>query len=392
MNAMGMNFLFPSLLTVAFRRITGRVMRLTVLGVVLMVHVQVQDLQARSGAADIGRTIEQKQSEIQTHERLLRGLSEQERQLFGDLQLVEASISKAENEVHALEKDLATLRKTEEEIQVEYKQLDKARSRTSLELSKLLTSLWPVHLRSLAQNMQDMDSWDEADRQFHWLGRVYTLVREKIARLQVQGRELAMAQVRAVAAQDRIAAQMDRVNAAKDELLSRKLEALRRVQDIRDQKASAEEQLKDVLQTIIELNYQLKLLTTKNITDFKGQLPWPGQGTVLEGYRPGADPPHRGLSLAMGEQAPVHAVSWGKVVHSDVLRGYGHVVIIYHGEDYYSLYAFLSDVPVRVGQEVEKGERIASAGYYPKVKGPGLYFELRFHQNPVNPGSWLAAK
>jgi len=161
---------------------------------------------------------------------------------------------------------------------------------------------------------------------------------------------------------------------------------------VRAQKLSAEEQLKDILQSIIELNYQLKLLTTKKFTDFKGQMPWPGQGKVVEDFRPEADPPHRGVSLAMAEDAAVHAVSWGKVVHSDVLRGYGPVVIIYHGEDYYSLYAFLKNVTVRVGQEVEKDERIGSAGFYPKVDGPGLYFELRFHQNPVNPNSWLVAK
>ncbi len=385
-------FIFSPLPGIAFRRVAVKVVRLMVLGIAFGLCGAVQDLPAQSGASGIGRTIEQKQSEMQTHERLLRGLSEQERQLFGDLQQVEASITKTETDVTKLENDLAALRKTEKEIQAEYKQLDKARNRTSSELSKLLTTLWPVHLRGLEQNMQSMDAWDEADRQYHWLGRVYAMVQERMAMLQSQGRELAMAQVRAEAAKDRIAAQMDRVNAAKDELLTQKLDVLHRVQDVRVQKASAEEQLKDILQTIIELNYQLKLLTTKNITDFKGQLPWPGQGTVREGFQPKANPPHRGLSLAMAEQAPVHAVSWGKVVHSDVLRGYGHVVIIYHGEDYYSLYAFLSDVLARVGQEVEKDERIASAGYYPKVNGPGLYFELRFHQNPVNPSSWLAAK
>lgn len=389
---MGNTFIFPPLLGSAFRRLAVKMARLTVLGIAFGLYGPVQDLQAQGGASGIGLTIEQKQSEMQTHERLLRGLSEQERQLFGDLQQVEAGIKKTENDVIKLEKDLAASRKTEKEIQAEYKQLDKTRSRTSSELSKLLTTLWPVHLRGLEQDMQSMNAWDEADRQFHWLGRVYSLVQERMAMLQVLGRELAMAQVRAETAMDRIATRLDRVNAAKDELLTQKLDVLHRVQGVRVQKASAEEQLKDILQTIIELNYQLKLLTTKKITDFKGQLPWPGQGKVKEGFQPKADPPHRGLSLAMAEQAPVHAVSWGKVVHSDVLRGYGHVVIIYHGEDYYSLYAFLSDVLARVGQEVEKDERIASAGYYPKVNGPGVYFELRFHQNPVNPTSWLAAK
>ncbi|HDQ41332.1 MAG TPA: peptidase M23 [Desulfonatronum sp.] len=359
---------------------------------VLALIMSCLDALAQTGAEDIGRTIEQKQTEMQTHERLLRGLSQQERQLFGDMQQVEERIRKTEREVVGLEKELATLRQTEKSIQEEYRQLDQARSQTAEELRKLLVALWPVHLRGLEHNVQNLGAWDEADRQFAWLGRVYGMVRERMVMLQIQGRELALAQVRAEDAKKRIADQMDRVNAAKDDLLAQKLGFLHRVQEVRAQKISAEEQLKDILQTITELNYQLKLLTTKKFTDFKGQMPWPGHGNVVEGYRPKAEPPHRGVSMAMAENAFVHAISWGKVVHSDTLRGYGHVVIIFHGEDYYSLYAFLSNVQVRVGQEVEKDERIGAAGYYPKVNGPGLYFELRFHQNPVNPNSWLVAK
>lgn len=360
--------------------------------IVLLMAATSSDLAAQGGAEGIGRALEQKQEDMRTHERLLRGLSQQERSLFGDLQQVEGRIRKTEDEVAGLERELEQLRKTEKEIQEEYRRLDLARNQTAEELRKLLVVLWPVHLRGLEQNMQNMGSWAEADRQFFWLGRVYAMVQERMATLQAQGRELALAQIRAEAARERIATQMNRVNAAKDDLLTQKLDFLRRVQEVRAQRMSAEEQLKDILQTIRELNYQLKLLSTKKFTDFKGQMPWPGQGKVVENFRPGGNPPHRGVSLAMSEEAPVRAVSWGKVVHSDVLRGYGHVVIIYHGEDYYSLYAFLSDVSVRVGQEVEKDERIGSAGYYPKVNGPGLYFELRFHQNPVNPNHWLAAK
>jgi septal ring factor EnvC (AmiA/AmiB activator) len=59
---------------------------------------------------------------------------------------------------------------------------------------------------------------------------------------------------------------------------------------------------------------------------------------------------------------------------------------------YYSLYAFLSQTRVRTDQEVEKGEIIGEAGYYPESKGPGLYFELRQRQTPIDPRSWLAKR
>jgi septal ring factor EnvC (AmiA/AmiB activator) len=371
--------------------ISRAVLLLTSVVVLLLVAAPSQaPAQSRAEVAD--RSLEQKQAQMRTYERLLRELSQQERGLFGDLQQVEGRIKKAEGEVASLKKELEQLRKAEQNILEEYRRLDLARTQTSAELRKLLVVLWPVHLRGLEQNVQGLGSWAEADRQFSWLSRVYALVREQMATLQVQGQELALAQVRAKAARAGIVTQLELVNTAKDALLTQKLDFLQRVHEVRAQRISAEEQLKDILQTITELNYQLKRLGTKKFTAFKGRMPWPGQGKVVGDFHPRSKPPHRGLSLAMSEQAPVHAVSWGKVVHSNVLRGYGHVVIIYHGEDYYSLYAFLNDVSVRVGQEVEKNERLGSAGFYPKVNGPGLYFELRFRQNPVNPKHWLAAK
>jgi len=85
----------------------------------------------------------------------------------------------------------------------------------------------------------------------------------------------------------------------------------------------------------------------------------------------------------------VRSVFWGKVVHNDVLRGLGKVVILYHSGDYNSLYAYLSDVNVETGQDVEKDEPLGHAGYYPEAHGNGLYFELRFRQKPINPQLWL---
>ncbi|MFW5734924.1 MAG: murein hydrolase activator EnvC family protein [Oceanidesulfovibrio sp.] len=130
----------------------------------------------------------------------------------------------------------------------------------------------------------------------------------------------------------------------------------------------------------------------KAIGGLKGRLPWPVErGNVELGFKAKADPPHRGMGLAVIDGEAVHAVAWGKVVHNETLRGYGKVVILVHGEEYYSLYAYLAETSVDVGEEVEAGQVIGQAGYFPELKGPGLYFELRFHQKAINPKAWLAS-
>lgn len=337
----------------------------------------------------VEQSLQEHQRAAKAHEEVLAGLSAQERRLFGNLQEVEAKLRKAAASVSELEMELDALRREEKRIHEDYRRLDAARNQTSEELRALLAVLWPVHVRGFENSVHDLSSWAEADRQFTWLSRVYGLVRNRLDLLRQQGRKLALAQSQAEKSAAQVQDQLELVDAAKDEYLTRKLVFLRRVQEVRAQKVSTEQQVQEILKSIADLNYQLKALTTKKITEFQGQLPWPGQGRLVEGFRPRANPPHPGISLQMPESEPVSTVSWGKVVHSNVLRGFGRVVIVYHGEDYYSLYAFLSEVSVEVGQKVEKDEQIGLAGYYPKVDGPGLYFELRFHQNPVNPERWL---
>jgi len=344
---------------------------------------------ASTASGRVEQSLQEQQRAAKAHEEVLAGLSVQERELFGNLQEVEAKLRKAAATVTQLENELEGLRREEKRIHEEYHRLDAARNQTSDELRELLAVLWPVHVRGFENSVHDLSSWAEADRQFTWLSRVHDLVQNRLDLLRRQGRELALAQSRAEKSAAHIQDQLELVDAAKDEYLTQKLVVLRRVQEVRARKVSTEQQVQEILQTIADLNYQLKALATKKITDFQGQMPWPGQGRLVEGFRPQASPPHPGISLRMGENEPVSAVSWGKVVHSDVLRGFGRVVIVYHGEDYYSLYAFLNEVSVEVGQKVEKDEQIGLAGYYPKVDGPGLYFELRFHQNPVNPERWL---
>ena len=121
----------------------------------------------------------------------------------------------------------------------------------------------------------------------------------------------------------------------------------------------------------------------------KGKTPWPAKGKVVVRYAPNASPPVRGIGLSLAANAEVRAVAWGKVVHSDVLRGLGYVVVLMHPKQYYTVYAHLSGSPYKVGQEVKQGAVLGRAGHYPPAGGPGIYFELRSHEKAVNPETWL---
>jgi len=91
-----------------------------------------------------------------------------------------------------------------------------------------------------------------------------------------------------------------------------------------------------------------------------------------------------------GEQGePVRSVFKGDVVYAEWLKGYGNMVIIDHGENYYTLYAHLQELFRKKGDTVDTGEVIATMGDTGSLKGVCLHFELRHHGKPVDPLEWL---
>jgi len=205
-----------------------------------------------------------------------------------------------------------------------------------------------------------------------------------------QERELAGVLAKQKALEARVDSQLASINAEKDELLRDQLALNARVGQVSAQRRDLESELQDILKSIQQLHYQLSIQRTRKLDAHRGALPWPSEGRVVSTFAPEGKPARRGLVIATADSSTVRSVFWGKVVHSDVLRGLGKVVIVYHGNDYYTLYAYLSDVNVKTGQEVEKDEPLGHSGYYPEAHGSGVYFELRFHQKPINPLLWLA--
>ena len=97
---------------------------------------------------------------------------------------------------------------------------------------------------------------------------------------------------------------------------------------------------------------------------------------------------HLGFDLATVQQAPVHAANSGVVVHADFLGIYGNCVIIDHGLGVQSLYAHLSQIGVKVGDQVKKDQEIGRTGSTGLAGGDHLHFTMLVQGVPVNPVEW----
>ncbi len=85
----------------------------------------------------------------------------------------------------------------------------------------------------------------------------------------------------------------------------------------------------------------------------------------------------------------VQAVTGGHVRFADWFRGYGKLVILDHGDDYFSVLGHLDEIHVELGDEVRPRGVIGTVGDTGSLSGPNLYFEIRHGGEPQDPRDWL---
>jgi septal ring factor EnvC (AmiA/AmiB activator) len=129
--------------------------------------------------------------------------------------------------------------------------------------------------------------------------------------------------------------------------------------------------------------------------ELRGRLPWPASGRVLTAFGPQVHPRfgtktfRNGVDIEAREGADVAAVYAGHVVYTGWFKGYGNLIILDHGHEYYTLYAHVAEILVKEGDDVRPAHRIGTVGDTGSLGGPRLYFEVRYQGKPQDPEQWL---
>ena len=129
----------------------------------------------------------------------------------------------------------------------------------------------------------------------------------------------------------------------------------------------------------------------------RGQLPSPVEGELGVRFGRVVDRDHQTATFRKGVVwiaplgTPVRAVAAGRVRYAGRFRGYGDVVILDHGDDYFTVSAHLDSIDVALGESVGAGAELGRVGESGSLEGPRLYFEVRRGGDALDPGDWLAA-
>lgn len=122
------------------------------------------------------------------------------------------------------------------------------------------------------------------------------------------------------------------------------------------------------------------------------QFRWPVRGRVIStfGPKPGGQQ-NEGINVSVPEGTAVKAAEDGVVAYAgSELKGYGNLVLIKHADGYVTAYAHNSELEVKKGDTVKRGQVIAKAGQTGNVTSPQVHFEIRKGSQPVDPSQYLA--
>ncbi len=130
-------------------------------------------------------------------------------------------------------------------------------------------------------------------------------------------------------------------------------------------------------------------------TETTGSTPsfrWPARGRVIAGFGPKTNGQQNdGINISLPEGTSVKAAEDGVVAYAgNELKGYGNLLLVRHSNGYVTAYAHTSELMVKRGDAVKRGQIIARAGQTGNVNSPQLHFEIRKGKDPVDPMQYLS--
>lgn len=94
---------------------------------------------------------------------------------------------------------------------------------------------------------------------------------------------------------------------------------------------------------------------------------------------------HNGIDFTAPRGTSIQATGNGKVVKAGRAGGYGMRVVIDHGYGYQTVYAHMSRIDVKVGEEVTRGQSIGLVGNTGTSTAPHCHYEVHLDGRPINP-------
>lgn len=167
------------------------------------------------------------------------------------------------------------------------------------------------------------------------------------------------------------------------------------VEMLQFQRQELEGELKRASDLVIKRNERMaKREVVTNIP--KGTMVWPVQGEVVgvfgETFMEDAGVTffHKGIKIRPEKSTPVFSAAGGEVIFIDNIRGFDNIIVVDHGEAFYTVYGNIGEVKAEMGAKILRGDILGRINVDLNNNTSYLYFEIRKNDEALNPADWLA--
>ena len=349
------------------------------------------------------------QQEIERSQAQIESMRHKERLLLDRLDQMELQIQQLREEQEKTRKERANLRKQISQKRKELKELGDELGSLRTLLGERLAALYKFGRKAYVNLLISAQDVRGLQHQWTYLRAIAEEDSKLIKSFLEQQQKEAQIAGALAGEEAHLGELMARLSRQKEEMEKVRGEQVGLLQNIHNKEEMYESYMTELAAVSRELKDKIEKLQNEtdnsgmgvqqlkgNFASKKGTLPYPVPGEIVSRFGPkqhkkfGTKIRSNGIEIATEPLSPVVAVFGGQVLYSEWVKGYGKVIIIDHGEKYYTLTAHLAEVLREAGEIVESGETIGYAGYSPfEGEGGRVYFEVRHLSEALNPEEWL---
>jgi septal ring factor EnvC (AmiA/AmiB activator) len=354
-------------------------------------------------ARDIDREIEESHAKI-------KAFTQKEADIISALNQADLALNKSRKQVAALRQEIAALEKEIADATRASQDLIQKIKANEQYIAKRLVALYKLNWLGKFQVLASAENLHELLQRKTAMTRILAYDEKVMNQIMDNRRQLEIILSRLQAHKDEKNRRAEQYQQEINQMAVERVKRSGLLASVRQEMSAQQATIESLKQAARELDEKIQNLgaaasataedesiESKPFRTYKGLLKMPVKGKIVSLFGTFKNTRYDVLNFRSGIEIqtergePIQAVYRGKILYADWFKGYGNMIIIDHGDGYYTVYAHIEEVFKTTGDVVEAGEVIATVGDTGSMTGPKLYFEVRHHGKPLDPMQWLGS-